>query len=197
MVPYLRAANVKDGRLLLDDVLEMNFSPREQDTFRLVMGDVLVTEGCGSLEQLGASAVWREDKDGTVCFQNTLLRLRALEGATDPGYVHHLARYAHRAGWWATLASGTNIFHIGSERAKAMPAPLPPLDEQRSASTLLDAADELTRRAEDEYDALRESRDRILSELLSGAHQVPAGYDELLERASWATSQNRRSRQRS
>jgi len=184
MVPYLRAANVKDGRLLLDDVLEMNFSPREQDTFRLVMGDVLVTEGCGSLEQLGASAVWREDKDGTVCFQNTLLRLRALEGATDPGYVHHLARYAHRAGWWATLASGTNIFHIGSERAKAMPAPLPPLDEQRSASTLLDAADELTRRAEDEYDALRESRDRILSELLSGAHQVPAGYDELLERAS-------------
>lgn len=184
MVPYLRAANVKDGRLLLDDVLEMNFSPREQDTFRLVMGDVLVTEGCGSLEQLGASAVWREDKDGTVCFQNTLLRLRALEGATDPGYVHHLARYAHRAGWWATLASGTNIFHIGSERAKAMPAPLPPLDEQRSASTLLDAADELTRRAEDEYDALRESRNRILSELLSGAHQVPAGYDELLERAS-------------
>lgn len=183
MVPYLRAANVKDGRLLLDDVLEMNFTLSEQERFHLVMGDVLVTEGCGSLDQLGASAVWRDDIQGPVCFQNTLLRLRALDGATDPAYVHHLARYAHRAGWWATLASGTNIFHIGSERAKAMPAPFPRLDEQRSTSTLLDAADDLAHRAEDECEALREARNRILSDLLSGAHEVPRGYDELLEHA--------------
>lgn len=184
MVPYLRAANVKDGRLELGDVLLMNFTPKEQETYALRAGDVLVTEGCGSLEQLGASSAWSTDLEGTVCFQNTLLRLRAIDGKTDPAFVHHLARYAHRAGWWATLASGTNIFHIGSERAKVMPTPFPTLDEQRTAALLLDAIDDVVREAEGERDALSETRGRVVSDLLSGDHEIPHSYDELLERAS-------------
>jgi len=86
IVPYLRAANVKDGRLQLDSVFEMNFSPAEQATFSLRPGDVLVTEGCGSIGQLGAAARWDGEIGGTVCFQNTLLRLRAVQGVTDPGF---------------------------------------------------------------------------------------------------------------
>ena len=80
MVKYLRAANVKDGRLALGDVLSMNFSPAEQATFQLAPGDVLVTEGCGSIRELGASAVWNAELDGTVCFQNTVLRCPAHTG---------------------------------------------------------------------------------------------------------------------
>lgn len=184
MVPYLRAANVKDGRLELDDVLEMNFTPAEQKTFTLRIGDVLVTEGCGSLGQLGASAIWGEARDEVVCFQNTLLRLRAIEGTTTPAFLHHLARYSHRAGWWATIASGTNIFHIGSERAKAMPIPLPTLAEQDRITSVLDAADEVGRRATAQLAASRDARSRLLNDLLSGAHEIPASYDELLERVS-------------
>ena len=71
MVPYLRAANVSDGRLNLVDVKEMNFSLREQQFFALKPGDVLVTEGSGSLQTVGASAVWRGEIPGAVCFQNT------------------------------------------------------------------------------------------------------------------------------
>ncbi len=184
MRPYLRAANVKDGRLVLDDVLHMNFTPKEQERYGLSAGDVLVTEGCGSLEQLGASAMWRDERAGTICFQNTLLRLRARDGVTDPSYVHHLARYAHRAAWWASLASGTNIFHIGSNRAKKMPAPLPPLEEQRATAALLDAGDDVARRAAEQSVALKVIRDRLLTELLSGAHHIPKSYDELLDQSS-------------
>ena len=77
MVRYLRAANVKDGSLDLSDVKEMDFNPAEQVTYALRPGDVLVTEGAGSLAAVGASAVWDGELDGIVCFQNTLLRLRA------------------------------------------------------------------------------------------------------------------------
>ena len=76
MVPYLRAANVKDGQLDLTDVKTMDFNPSEQRTFSLMPGDVLVSEGSGSLGTVGASAVWNAEIDGVVCFQNTLLRLR-------------------------------------------------------------------------------------------------------------------------
>src|SRR5438128_832002 len=58
VIPYLRAANIKDGELALESILEMNFAPAEQEKFGLRLGDVLVTEGCGSLAQIGASAQW-------------------------------------------------------------------------------------------------------------------------------------------
>jgi type I restriction enzyme S subunit len=57
MVPYLRAANIKDGYLDLSDIKEMNFTPDEQRVFSLNPGDVLVSEGAGSLQAVGASAV--------------------------------------------------------------------------------------------------------------------------------------------
>ena len=40
MVSYLRAANVKDGSLDLEDVKSMDFSPDEQTTYSLRPGDV-------------------------------------------------------------------------------------------------------------------------------------------------------------
>ena len=72
MVPYLRAANVKDGSLDLTDVKTMDFDLAEQAKYALKPGDMLVTEGAGSLAAVGASAVWSGEIDGVVCFQNTL-----------------------------------------------------------------------------------------------------------------------------
>lgn len=147
IVPYLRAANVKDGRLVLDSVLEMNFSPAEQATFSLRPGDVLVTEGCGSIGQLGAAARWDGEIGGTVCFQNTLLRLRAVQGVTDPSFVDVWARHAFWSGIFAAVASGTNIFHIGSTQAKQIPLLLPPLVEQRRIADMAGAVDDVATQA--------------------------------------------------
>jgi hypothetical protein len=94
MVPYLRAANVRDGQLDLIDVMSMNFSPSEQQIFSLRSGDVLVTEGSGSLSTVGASAAWSGELRGTVCFQNTLLRMRPKQNAIDGRFLL----------WWARAA---------------------------------------------------------------------------------------------
>jgi type I restriction enzyme S subunit len=141
LVPYLRAANVKDGLLVLADVLEMSFDPAEQQTYGLRPGDVLVTEGCGSLGEVGASARWLGERDRLVCFQNTLLRLRERPGKTTPEFLHQWARWAHQSGVWASVASGTNIFHIGLQRARTLKLRLPPLEEQRRIVDLADAVD--------------------------------------------------------
>lgn len=183
MVPYMRAANVKDGYLALDDVLEMNFSPAEQSTFRLVRGDVLVTEGCGSIGQLGASAAWGEPIEGPVCMQNTLLRLRARPKVADPDFVAHLARFAHHSGLWASIASGTNIFHIGSERAKALEVPSLSLSEQKSVAASLGAIEDVRRAAVGAAAMTKAARDTLLADLLSGNHKIPSSYDALLDEA--------------
>ncbi|TMU92366.1 restriction endonuclease subunit S [Streptomyces sp. DASNCL29] len=138
MVRYLRAANVKDGTLDLTDVQSMNFTPAEQSIFALRPGDVLVTEGSGSLSSVGASAVWRGELEGVVCFQNTLLRLRPRAGV-DGRYLEWWARSAFGSGVFASIASGANIYHLSAERVRALPISLPPLDEQLRIAEFLDA----------------------------------------------------------
>lgn len=184
MVPYLRAANVKNGVLQLDDVLRMNFDPGEQRTFALEPGDVLVTEGCGSLAQLGASGQWRGELPGVTCFQNTVIRLRAKDGVTTSGFLHHLARHAHHAGWWASIASGTNIFHIGSRRAERMEVPVPDVATQTAIGALLDDADEVWASADMVERRLRALRSALLADLLSGDHDIPVSYDRYLDPAA-------------
>lgn len=137
MVPYLRAANVKDGELVLDDVLSMNFTPQEQRIFSLRPGDVLVTEGSGSLSTVGASAVWHGEIEGKVCFQNTLLRLRPRPGV-DSRFLGWWARSAFGSGLFASIATGANIHHLSAERVRALPIDLPSLEEQRRIADFLD-----------------------------------------------------------
>jgi type I restriction enzyme S subunit len=137
MVKYLRAANVKDGELDLTDVQSMNFTPNEQEVFALRRGDVLVTEGSGSLRSVGASAVWDGELEGTVCFQNTLLRLRPRK-EVDGRYLMWWARFAFGSGTFASIATGANIFHVSAERVRALPIQLPSLDEQRRIADFLD-----------------------------------------------------------
>lgn len=117
MTRYLRAANVKDGALDLDDVLSMNFTPSEQRIFSLRPGDVLITEGSGSLTAVGASARWSGEMSGAVCFQNTLVRLRALR-LTDSGFLSWWCRHAFASGLFASIATGANIFHLSAERVR-------------------------------------------------------------------------------
>jgi type I restriction enzyme S subunit len=137
MVPYLRAANVRDGFLDLDDVKEMNFDPNEQRVFSLKAGDVLVTEGSGSLSAVGASAVWDGEIEGMVCFQNTLLRLRPL-GATDPRFLAWWCRFAFADGVFASIATGANIFHVSAERVRGLPIAWFAPRQQRAIADFLD-----------------------------------------------------------
>ncbi|MFF3854143.1 restriction endonuclease subunit S [Micromonospora sp. NPDC002575] len=139
IVPYLRAANVKDGELELSDVKTMNFTPGEQEIFALRPGDVLITEGSGSLGSVGASAVWRGELEGTVCFQNTLLRLRPRDGVADSRFLAWWTRSAFGSGIFASIATGANIFHISAERVRSLPISLPTFEEQRRIANFLDA----------------------------------------------------------
>lgn len=164
MVPYLRAANVKDGYLVLSDVLEMNFTPAEQETYRLLSGDVLVTEGCGSPAELGASAPWLGDSESVVCYQNTLLRLRAVEGSSDSGYLAHLARWCHHTGRWLEVSSGASILHIGHRRAQEVTVPCPPIPIQRKISTVLSAYDDLIENNRRRIELLEEMAQRTYRE---------------------------------
>ena len=176
MVRYLRAANVKDGVLDFSDVKEMNFSPSEQSRFSLRRGDVLVTEGSGSLASVGASSAWNQELPGVVCFQNTLVRLRPQAGVSGR-FVEWWCRFAYHSGLFAGIAGGANIYHLGAERIRALPCTIPKLEQQIRMAGELDTAfahrDKLRSSMERQIDLLMEHRQALITAAVTGALDIP------------------------
>ncbi|HKM54003.1 MAG TPA: restriction endonuclease subunit S, partial [Isosphaeraceae bacterium] len=129
MRPYLRVANVFEDRIDVSDVLEMNFTPKEFETYRLKRGDILLNEG-QSLELVGRPAMYRDEVPG-ACFQNTLVRFRAGPSVT-PSFALLTFRYYLHSHRFQQLAQWTvNIAHLSVSRFAEMRFALPPLNEQR------------------------------------------------------------------
>ena len=136
MRPYLRVANVFEDRIDLSDVLQMNFTPKEFETYQLKYGDILLNEG-QSLELVGRPAMFRDDLPG-ACFQNTLVRFRA-GSAVSPRYALLLFRYYLHSQRFQWIAKWTvNIAHLGASRFAEMDFPLPPANEQKRIVKTID-----------------------------------------------------------
>jgi len=73
-VPYLRVANVKDGRLDLADVATTPASAGEVASLALRSGDLLLTEG-GDADKLGRGTVWGAELPECI-HQNHIYRAR-------------------------------------------------------------------------------------------------------------------------
>jgi len=129
MYPYLRVANVFEDRIDGTDILRMNFSPTEQQIYRLEPGDILLNEG-QSPELVGRPAMYRGTPPD-VCFQNTLIRFRA-GGRVDRDFALLVFRHYFRSGKFTAIARwSTNIAHLGVTRFSQLPFPLPSREHQR------------------------------------------------------------------
>lgn len=165
MMPYLRVANVYDGWIDYSDVLVMNFSPGEQETFGLVPGDILLNEG-QSLELVGRSAIYRE-APGAYCFQNTLVRFRAGDRAI-PEYCQSVFQRWLGLGRFQVIAKQTtSIAHLGASRFAKMLLPLPPRPQQRAIAHVLALVDDVITDTEAAIAKLVAIREGLLHHLLT------------------------------
>jgi type I restriction enzyme, S subunit len=157
MRPYLRVANVFEDRIDTTDVKEMNFTPREYETYRLEHGDILLNEG-QSLELVGRPAMYRDEVPG-ACFQNTLVRFRAKADLLNRKCALYYFLHCLHSGRFQEIATRTvNIAHLGAGRFAEMDFPLPPLSEQHR---IVDKIEELFSDL-DAGDAALEKTERLL-----------------------------------
>jgi len=125
--PYIRAANITEDGVDLSDVLEMDFSETEKETFALKVGDVLLTEASGSPEHVGRPAIWKHAA-GLYCFQNTVLRFSPEGISSEYAFYSFLAM--QKLGVFGKLSGGVGINHLSAGKFSKLPVPLPPTDEQ-------------------------------------------------------------------
>ncbi len=132
---YIRAANLTEAGLALDDILDMEFQPRELETYRLHPGDILLSEASGSPDQVGKPVVWNGEIEN-CCFQNTVIRLRP-EGMPS-AYPLTVFRYYYMNKLFAKVAAGVGINHLSAAKFSALPFPLAPLAEQKEIADDVD-----------------------------------------------------------
>lgn len=138
--PYLRVANVFDGYIDYSDVLQMNFTPREFDTYSLSVGDILLNEG-QDLDLVGRCAIY--DGPPGVCFQNTLLRFRSQ--SVIPQFARTVFKYWLDQGEFRMLTrQTTSIAHLGVGQFSTMKFPFaPPLEQRRIADILVNVDEQI------------------------------------------------------
>jgi Type I restriction modification DNA specificity domain len=184
---YLRAANVGPEGLDLTEVLEMDFTPAEQDTFALHAGDVVLAEASGSASQVGRAAIWNEELP-LCCIQNTVIRFRA--HAALPEYALTVFRHYAASGLFARTARGVGILHLSGRRFGELPFPLPPLAEQRRiAQEVHIRSGELRRARESLQSALARTNEQDIAILAAAAtgELVPTGCDRPTSQ-KWSTA---------
>lgn len=137
-VPYLRVANVQDGRLELDHVKTVAATQREIEKWALRDGDLLLTEG-GDLDKLGRGTCWREQLP--LCIhQNHIFRVRLPKDLYDPDFVSlQVGSEYGKAYFLAHAKKTTGIASINQRVLGAFPLLSPPLPEQRRIAARLKA----------------------------------------------------------
>ncbi len=130
-VPYLRVANVQDGRLALQDVTEIEVPPEEVAEYRLQPGDVVLTEG-GDRDKLGRGAVWHGEI-ATCIHQNHVFRVRPHQDLVLPDYLSTLIGSARGKRYFLRSAKQTTgIASINRTQLGSFPVLLPPIQAQRT-----------------------------------------------------------------
>ena len=124
---YIRAANITETGIDFSDVLEMDFSDKERETFRLQAGDVLLTEASGSPEHVGRPAIW-SNTEGLYCFQNTVLRFQPQRIGSEFSFYSFFAM--QKLGVFRKLSGGVGINHLSAGKFLRLSVALPPLGEQ-------------------------------------------------------------------
>jgi type I restriction enzyme S subunit len=127
-------------------------------SFKLTLGRV----GFASVDLFPNEAIaWLRPDSSLVEVRYLAISLSAMD----------LATLADRAVKGRTL-NGSSL--------RAIPILLPPLDEQRRIVDIVSAADDQASTADSLATTLRTLRSALLADLLSGDHEIPLSYDELL-----------------
>lgn len=151
--PYLRVANVQDGRLDLREIKYIDVPSAQMDTYRLQYGDILLCEG-NSAELVGRPALWR-DEIAECVHQNHVLRVRPNRDELVPEFVLAFMQTPPSRGHFRRRAKNTtNLSTINGMDVRELLIPVPPRGVQEEVAGIWTAGQEenerLTARAQHE-----------------------------------------------
>lgn len=128
--PFLRAANIRDGFLDLDEIHTIPATTSEVQRLELQAGDVLLVEGSGSPARLGQGWIW----DGQIerCIhQNHVFRARPDRARVLPRFLAWVLQSPRSRAYFRSVTKTTSgLATINRRQVLAAPVPVMPLERQ-------------------------------------------------------------------
>lgn len=171
-LPYVRVANVQDGRLDLSKMKSIEIERAQLQRYALRRGDVLMTEG-GDFDKLGRGSIWAGEIEPCL-HQNHVFAIRCDRDRLLPEWLSWVSG-SHYGRRYFTLCSkqSTNLASINSSQLKAFPLPLPSIFEQQKIATALRALDARALLLLKLVNEKRRLKRSLMQQLLAGQRRFP------------------------
>ena len=168
--PYLRSTNVQWFKPDVRDVKEMWIAHTEMQQLRICKGDLLVSEG----GEVGRACIW-DDELAECYIQNSVHRVAA-KPVVLPEFLLHQFFVNGKRGRFNAIVNRVSIAHLTREKLVTIPFTVPPIAEQQTICRWIEAEtqplDEAVTRAEEEIRLIREYRDRLILDVVTGQIDV-------------------------
>lgn len=166
---YIRAANITEQGLSLEDILDMEFTPSEREKYCLRDGDIVISEASGSASQVGKPAIWRNEIPD-CCFQNTVIRHRVY--TEHPEYIFWYYKYLYQSGYFSRIVGGVGINHLGAQNFANIMINVAPYDKQlgivEQIELKMSVCDDLEKTVENAIQQAEAMRQSILKQAFEG-----------------------------
>lgn len=168
--PYLRSTNVQWIKPDVRDVKEMWVAKAEMAQLRVRKGDLLVSEG----GEVGRACMWNDELP--ECYiQNSVHRVAAKPMMLPEFLFHQFFTYGKR-GRFNAIVNRVSIAHLTREKLVTIPFTVPPIEEQKAIcrwiSDECQPLDDAIARTEEEIKLIREYRDRLIADVVTGQVDV-------------------------
>jgi type I restriction enzyme S subunit len=168
--PYLRSTNVQWVTPEVRDVKEMWIAKSEMAQLRVRRGDLLVSEG----GEVGRACMWNEELP--ECYiQNSVHRVAAKPMMLPEFLFYQFFAYGKR-GRFNAIVNRVSIPHLTREKLVTVPFAVPPVEEQQAICRWItnecQPLDDAIARTEEEIKLIREYRDRLITDVVTGQIDV-------------------------
>lgn len=177
-LPITRIQTISEGKIDLTKVGFGNLFLEDADGFLLEEGDVLFSH-INSLPHVGKVAQVQSIHLPLIHGMN-LLRMQFKNT-----YDHNFMFYLMQSNWMRSEIKSraqiaVNQVSINISSLKNIIVRIPQLEIQRKIATLIGQWDVLIQECESSLFSVRKLRSGLLSDLLSGEHEIPASYDKVM-----------------
>ncbi|WP_276974074.1 restriction endonuclease subunit S [Flavobacterium filum] len=164
--PYLKSKNIGWDKVIIEEVDEMWFSPKEMLTYRVKENDLLVSEG----GEVGKTCIWKNELD--ECYiQNSVHKLTCFEDCLPEFYLFWMGMLGS-VGYFRSIVNQVSIAHLTREKVVTVICLHPPLEEQKQIvahiKTETATIDTAIAKAEREIELIREYKEAMIAEAVMG-----------------------------
>ncbi|RMO26024.1 restriction endonuclease subunit S [Pseudomonas syringae] len=179
---------------ITDDMNLMRATATAAEIARLTLkaGDVILTKDSETPDDIGVPAWVPEDLPGVVCAYHLGL-LRPVPDRVLGEFLFRAIGSARTAQQFHILATGVTRFALGKHDVKNAVIALPPVEEQQAICRWITdecrPLNDVIARTEDEIKLIREYRDRLIADVVTGQVDVRGwqpGSDDVMDDAALA-----------